>query len=148
MHVADWFATFAALAGIDDPSDPAAVQHGLPDVDSINLWPSLSGASGSDGPSSGRTEVLLGTDEIRCQDAALIRGDWKLISRDNLSPWSPEKASNAGACPSPDDFALFNLADDPHEQDDVSQAHPDTRKSRFFSRSDVSRPVLPVGLSG
>ena len=45
-HVADWFATFAVLAGIDDPSDPDAVQQGLPDIDSINMWPYLTGETG------------------------------------------------------------------------------------------------------
>ena len=46
VHVADWFATFAVLAGIDDPSDPDAVQQGLPDIDSINMWPYLTGETG------------------------------------------------------------------------------------------------------
>ena len=91
VHIADWFSTFAALAGINDPSDPDAVQHGLPDIDSINVWPFLTGGN----QSSGRTELLLGSAEFDildrfpnaslqkpvCQDSALIQGYWKIISR-------------------------------------------------------------------
>ena len=38
VHIADWFATFAALAGVD-PTDDAARRAQLPPVDSVNLWP-------------------------------------------------------------------------------------------------------------
>ena len=155
VHVADWFATFAALAGIDDPSDPAAVQHGLPDVDSINLWPSLTGASGSDG----RTEVLLGTDASLCVNAALIQGDWKLISRVNLLKEADEPDANTEdrrlddqklreiTCPFPEDFALFNLADDPYEQDDVSQTHPDTHKRLHERYRELAANAYQTGVT-
>jgi arylsulfatase A-like enzyme len=44
MHIADWYATFAALAGVD-PTDAKAAAAGLPAIDSINQWPFLSGAN-------------------------------------------------------------------------------------------------------
>ena len=129
MHVADWFATFAALAGIDDPSDPGAVQHGLPDIDSINMWPALTGGNSKGrGRNSGRTELLLGAPDeaFFCEHAALIQGDWKIVSTKALRQVENEVAADlhqqlsqgeklrAGAyrCASAENFALFNLAED------------------------------------
>ena len=43
MHVADFYATLAGLAGVD-PSDDAAAVYELPAIDSIDMWPVLSGA--------------------------------------------------------------------------------------------------------
>ena len=40
----DWYATFAELAGVD-PTDHMAAAAGLPGVDSVSLWPYLSGAN-------------------------------------------------------------------------------------------------------
>ena len=39
----DWYATFARLAGVDDIVDKRAASAGLPPVDSIDVWPLLSG---------------------------------------------------------------------------------------------------------
>ena len=136
VHVADWFATFAALAGIDDPSDPDAVQQGLPDIDSINMWPYLTGENGNGGLVSGRTELLLGApNPINiCKDAALIQGDWKIVSRENAeheegvseeddepskqfsSQREMKPRAGSDPCASAEDFALYNLTEDPYEE--------------------------------
>lgn len=42
MHIADWYATFCHLAGVD-PKDDAETAVDLPGVDSINQWPVISG---------------------------------------------------------------------------------------------------------
>lgn len=68
MHIADWWSTFCALAGVD-PADGAAAQHGLPPIDSLDMWPLLSGANGT----SPRDELFIDT-------STLIQGDWKLIT--------------------------------------------------------------------
>lgn len=49
------YATFCALAGVD-PTDTRAAAAGLPPIDSLNLWPLISGAN----PTSPRSEVVLG----------------------------------------------------------------------------------------
>merc|ERR1740130_1084704 len=136
VHVADWFATFAALAGIDDPSDPDAVQQGLPDIDSINMWPYLTGELGKDGLSSGRSELLLAAPAPLniCKHAALIQGDWKIVSskvaehEEGVSEEEDERSKQfssqremklrAGSdpCASAEGFALYNLAEDPYEE--------------------------------
>ncbi len=51
------YGTFASLAGITDFSDKSAAAAGLPPVDSVPLWPYLSGAQ----PHSPRTVVELGS---------------------------------------------------------------------------------------
>ena len=38
IRIADWFAPFYALAGID-PTDEKAAKAKLPPVDSLNMWP-------------------------------------------------------------------------------------------------------------
>lgn len=45
MHLADWYATFCHLAGIDTPTDPVAEAAGLPPIDSLNMWPVITGAN-------------------------------------------------------------------------------------------------------
>lgn len=39
-HVADWYGTFCELAGVEQ-HDPVAEQLGLPQPDSLDLWPSI-----------------------------------------------------------------------------------------------------------
>ena len=48
MYITDWFATALSLAGLDVPDN----------VDSYNMWPSLSSA----GTVSPRTEIILNID--------------------------------------------------------------------------------------
>jgi arylsulfatase B len=57
VAVWDWYGTFATLAGVTDFTDKSAAAAGLPPVDSVPLWPYLSGAQ----PHSPRTVVELGS---------------------------------------------------------------------------------------
>ena len=66
-HICDWYATFAHLAGAD-PKDHKAAKAFLPPIDSLNLWPYLSGAVAQ----SPRTEIFADPD-------TLIIGNWKLV---------------------------------------------------------------------
>ena len=76
------YATWAALGGITDLHDSVAAAAGLPQVDSYNMWPMLSGSNGT----SPRSEIVVGShvggDEAGGTTtvvAALIRPPWKLI---------------------------------------------------------------------
>jgi len=51
----DWYATYCALAGVD-PTDEKAAKANLPPIDSLNMWPYLSGQVDA----SPRKEVALG----------------------------------------------------------------------------------------
>ena len=42
IHLTDWYATFCYLAGVD-PTDEEAAKAKLPPIDSMNMWPLISG---------------------------------------------------------------------------------------------------------
>jgi hypothetical protein len=52
----DWYSTLAHLAGAD-PTDHSAAAAGLPPIDSVNVWPLISGATDK----SPRTQVVIGS---------------------------------------------------------------------------------------
>ena len=69
----DWYATYATgIAGIDDLTDHRARAAGLPELDSYNLWPLLSGKVRV----SPRTELAIG--DVG-QVGGLISGGYKLL---------------------------------------------------------------------
>jgi hypothetical protein len=83
IHLADFYATFCGLAGVD-PTDATGAAAKLPPIDSMDMWPLLSGANHT----SPRTEFMLTsmTDPVYNDkayptggDAAYIAGPWKLI---------------------------------------------------------------------
>ena len=91
----DWFPTFCAAAGIEAPGD-------LP-LDGQNLLPCLTGES--DAPKSRELFWELGAhaELARSPWSALIDGDWKYLDT-----------------PKQGEF-LFNLHDDPHEENNLTE---------------------------
>lgn len=67
IAIADWYGTLAKLAGVD-PTDHTAALWDLPPIDSVDVWPLVSGANGT----SPRHELLV---DANC----LIQGDMKLL---------------------------------------------------------------------
>ncbi len=55
IATADWYGTFAALAGVD-PSDGRAAEHGLPPIDSVDQSKVLLGTT----LTSARADIILG----------------------------------------------------------------------------------------
>jgi arylsulfatase A-like enzyme len=131
VHVGDWFATLAALAGVSDSSDHSAVGHGLPDIDSINLWPQLTGAA-----SGGRDEILLGT---RNDNMALIRGEWKLISQEELPPYTTSENVTLAQ------FELYNIEEDPSEEHDQTTSHPTVKRNLFERFKELAATSFQTG---
>lgn len=89
IHIADWYATFGAMAGIAEPlTDASAAQHGLPAVDSIDQSTAL-GVATAGQPLDGRAQRDAGAHgaradewprrEIPISSNALIDGDMKLV---------------------------------------------------------------------
>ena len=77
IHVTDWYSTYAHLAGVD-PSD-ASWAPGVPGLDSINMWPLLTGQT----QTSPRQEIPLSTN-------TLIVGDWKILNTGFTNSWDAE----------------------------------------------------------
>ena len=75
IHVADWYSTFCFLAKVPADDESAAVAAGdIPPIDSVNVWPLLSG-----------TNATSPRDEVAISSATIIVGDFKLIY--NSAPW-------------------------------------------------------------
>ena len=68
IHLADWYATFSNLAGVD-PTDDEAALAGLPAIDSLDMWPLISGQVST----SPRTDVPNSFN-------ILISGDYKILT--------------------------------------------------------------------
>lgn len=141
-HVADWYLTFASLAGADPFSD----REGAPaPLDSLDLWPWLSGQADK----SPRTEVVYDHRLMDKKDfnysarGALRVGDWKIVvgaqpqaswygefSPNQTDPKPSLRYSACGQTP-----CLYNLAVDKTEHHDVFTENPSVRV--------VVRPLLP-----
>ena len=70
IHLADQSATLCGLAGID-PTDEEAAKAKLPPIDSLDVWPLISGQN----TTSPRTDIPISYD-------TLISGDYKIITGD------------------------------------------------------------------
>lgn len=121
IHFADWYHTFCALAGVD-PTDHAAARAGLPPIDSLNMWPLISGAN----MTSPRTEILVRED-------TLVQGRYKLIvgtvdhagwagpQYPNITSAGHEVALVNLTC---DPGCLFDVQADPSEYHNIARGQP------------------------
>ena len=111
IHLADWYATFSALAGVD-PTDERAAAAKLPPIDSLNMWPLISGQNST----SPRTDVPI-------SNVTLISGDYKLLQGTVpeagwTGPHYPNVTTPAGIAAKEqcgDGGCLYNIKDDPEE---------------------------------
>ena len=124
VALADWYATFCALAGVD-PTDEKAQAAKLPPVDGLNMWPMLSGQN----VTSPRTEIPL--------SPGLISGDYKiLVSNISFSIWTGAIFPNTTTDKQNIDVGhdcgttgcLFNIKEDPEEYHDLASSQPDVLK--------------------
>merc|ERR1712066_127129 len=77
----DWYATYAALAGVD-PTDKKAAAAGLPPHDSHNLWPLLSGQNST----SPRFELPIGAEH---EVGGLIHNGYKIVlGKNSQAGWA------------------------------------------------------------
>lgn len=146
MHVSDWFPTLAHLA--------EASVEGLA-LDGVNQWKSI-----SEGIPSSRKEILhnidcfdafLGSpDGCHCRQAALRRGDWKLLlGCPGNGDWVPAaemgkpKQSSTGR-QSTNSVFLFNVTNDPEERKEISEQHPDVVRDLMARIELYNATVVPA----
>lgn len=155
MHLCDWLATFCSLAGCDT-SDEAASHAGLPPMDSLDLWPHLSGANAT----SPRTEVWFtplsgdrgnGTN-TKSADAAIIVGQHKLIvgnisqaswcgpTYPNHTTWDTWKTIEK--CTSETKVGcLFDIMNDPSEHHDLALEEPTLAQKLLARLEELDRTL-------
>lgn len=141
IHIADWYGTLCGLAGVS-PYDEWAAESNLPAVDSVDVWPMISGAN----LTSPRESILVTKD-------MLVRGPWKYIRGDtnmieaawggpaypNASTASDPIASHHFKCP--EQGCLYNVVEDKTEQEEVSAAHPDVVASM---KAELNRQAASI----
>ncbi len=124
IHIADWYGTLCALAGVD-PTDHWAAASGLPPVDSVDVWPMLSGQN----LTSPRTTILVTKDLLVHDRWKFVRGGAQMIE----AAWGGPHYPNATTASDPIDGhsfrcpergCLFDLVADPTEREEVGAAHP------------------------
>ena len=136
VHIADWYTTFAGLAGVD-PADHGAIEAGFPGVDGIDMWPYITGAVDE----SPRFEIPLASKYSapakgapdKNGSAALIVGDYKLVRyTQQYCFWMGEVYPNATTTHKNEDICdcgasgcLFNIKTDPNEHTDLSASMPE-----------------------
>ena len=146
FHIADWYATFAQMLGVD-PTDYVAQKYKLPPIDSIGMWSEIMQAHSP----SKRSEVLL-------QKRAIIIDDMKLLLDLQVgASWSGPSYPNFtthlknrdiySASVSCSPACLFNVSSDPTEHRDLAAQHPElvssmTRILAERARTIWDRPLL------
>lgn len=143
VHIADWYATFCELAGVD-PTDHVAAKYGLPPIDSLSMVQLISSTNGT----SPRQEIPISLDWVdgkagsSANASALIQGPWKLVQGLQLQTfWQGPEFPNAShipygnisenwkLCGNDNDklkrACLYNIMEDPTEHEDLERAHPD-----------------------
>ena len=122
IHIADWYATFCALAGVD-PTDTQAAKANLPPIDSLNMWPLISGQNSI----SPRVDIPISM-------TTLISGDYKILMGTNSNAgWTgpvfpdntdPDGGINGRERCGEDRGCLYDIINDPREHHNLASKMP------------------------
>jgi len=113
IHIADWYATFASLVGVDS-SDTDRTSY---DIDSINIWPYLTGEA------KGEPREFLPITE----GSIIWKSQYKLmINAEATHDYTKDCGrTKIDLVCTPANPCLFDLLEDPGEQKNIQAAHPD-----------------------
>lgn len=151
IHIADWYATLCALAGVD-PADSVAAANGLPPIDSLNMWPLITGNTSS----SPRVEYPISPSSFVSYPYKLLLGPQA------FDAYSGEFYPNASSIALSTDVVgecgngcLYNIEADPLEENDIAAANPQLVANMtarlaqlsqgFFSNNDTGVNLCPSG---
>jgi len=120
VHICDWFATFASLAGADPSDTPGA---GVPASDGVNVWPAIT----SDAPSP-RTEILVSSAGSGTLISVINGTAYKVMTetKKKHNIWTPKDFPLSPLeYGKPCDPCVFDLDADTAERTDLSLRLPD-----------------------
>jgi arylsulfatase I/J len=155
IEVADWLATFCALAGVD-PHDARAAAAGLPPIDSLDMSALILGANAT----SPREEVVIGADTDDGNDGAtLVQGVIRasdgmklLVGTVQYSGWQgplfPNATTRDGQDASLDcgnvthPLCLFDVLEDPTEHVNLAAARPDVAAALALRVAALQKTVF------
>ena len=122
IHIADWYATFCALAGVD-PTDTQAAKASLPPIDSLNMWPLISGQNST----SPRVDIPISM-------TTLISGNYKILMGNNgkagwTGPVYPNNTNPDGGIDAREHCGkrhgcLYDIINDPGEHKNLASQMP------------------------
>ena len=126
IHIADWYATFCHLAGVD-PTDEKAAEAELPPIDSLNMWPMISGQN----TTSPRTDIPASFDTLISGDYKILQGD--VIEAGWTGPQYPNLTHPHGGIRTVehcgDGGCLYNIKVDPEERINLASQMTDVLKT-------------------
>ena len=164
LSIADWYSTFAGLAGVNGSHDPSAAAAGLPHVDSMDMWPMIR---------SGGADTSCARTYLHVSPSTFISGRHKLIvggGRDgaaNVSPrtqgrnggstdqsgWTGPVYPNASSGPSGAGVAnmwpvqdcsegcVYDIINDPGEHHDIGPQNPALRAKLIGWLATANRSI-------
>eukprot|EP01084_Bolivina_argentea_P036017 66669_1 len=155
VHVADWYSTFAAIIGFD-PMDKKAKRAGLPPIDSINMWPLLSGEN----LTSPRTEIAI-------SEHVLIQNNYKYMVNESFdyASWSGYLFPNSSSPSHPiqgtkmdcSKGCLFDLEHDVTEHVNIINENLEIAKKMdqrlielkkgFYNNNEAGIPLCPTHIN-
>jgi len=140
-HLVDWYATFCGLAGVDT-FDQVAADAGLPLVESLDLWPMITGSN-----------LVLSRQELpliiipenmtlpenhistsQDQLSAFISGEYKYLQTTRPDSEEYDDDCKAGC--------LFNIIKDPQEAHDLVFSEPEVAAKLRARLEELRKDVL------
>ena len=125
IHLADWYGTFCGLAGVD-PVDKKAAAAKLPPVDSLDMWPLISGKNST----SPRTDIHVSIHTMISGNHKILMG---IIPQAGWTgPQYPNQTNPRGGILAVEDCGdtgcLYNIKEDPEERVNLATAMPEVLK--------------------
>jgi len=140
MHIADWYSTFSALAGLDpNYVDRSAEKAGMPAIDSINMADMLLTRN----TPSPRETILLSSHALIKGKLKILTGvqfgaDWGGPLYPNLTTLKASVYSSMLVC---QPACLYDVEDDPLETRDLAKVQPELVKEMLAELQKQSKTI-------